>query len=140
MTKELPACAALYVPRWLRTADAVGLSLYTYPDFPESGHPAICATVRLVAGAVGGGKPLFVLEGGNERPAISYDPYQLAFITQVARPLQPVTQVYEYFKYQPAGAKLTSGMMLDQAYRRNAPAYEAVQRAYAAAAQLRAAP
>ena len=114
LEKGRPAFAALDVPRWLRTADAVGLSLYTYPGFPEGGHAAICATVRLISAAVAAGKPLFVLEGGNEQPAISYDPYQLAFITHVALPLHPVTQIYEYFKYQPEKQPLEPGVMLDR--------------------------
>jgi hypothetical protein len=134
LEKGEPAFLALRLDRWLRAADAVGLSLYTYPDFPEGGHPAICATVRLLAAAVEAGKPLYVLEGGNETPAIAYEPEQLAFITHVALPLRPRVQIYEYFRYQQRDAPVTSGIMLDDAFRSVEPAYTAVQQAYAAAA------
>lgn len=126
----------LDLPKWLRTADAVGLSLYTYPGFPEHDHPSMAATVRLLAGAVEAGKQLFVLECGTESPDIVYDPFQFEYVTHLPMPLRPQTLIYEYFKYHVPGAPLTSGFMLDSAFRKHEPGYTGVRRILANAAGL----
>ena len=93
-----PGHAAFDVPGWIALSDAVGLSLYTNNGYPDMGHQSILATVNLLAVARDFGKPVFVLEGGNEAPNVTLDPVELAFFGSVARKLTPQTYVYEFLK------------------------------------------
>ena len=79
-------------------ADAVGLSLYTNSGYPDMGHRSILATLNLLAVARELGKPVFVLEGGNEAPNVTLDPVELAFFGSAARKLVPSTYIYEFLK------------------------------------------
>jgi hypothetical protein len=93
-----PAYVAFDLPAWIAAADAVGLSVYTHSGYPDLGHASLLATVQLLGLARDLGKPVFVLEGGNEAPNVVLDPEQLAFFGSVARPLAPRTYVYEFQK------------------------------------------
>jgi hypothetical protein len=93
-----PGHAAFDVPGWIAMADALGVSLYTHSGYPDMGHRSILATVNLLAVAGDMGKPVFVLEGGNEAPNVTLDPVELAFFGSVARKLTPKTYIYEYIK------------------------------------------
>ncbi|MFH0994077.1 MAG: beta-galactosidase [Pseudomonadota bacterium] len=93
-----PGHAAFDVPGWISMADAIGVSLYTNSGYPDMGHRSILATVNLLAVAGDMGKPIFVLEGGNEAPNVTLDPVELAFFGSVAGKLFPQTYVYEFLK------------------------------------------
>ena len=93
-----PGHAAFDVPGWIAMADALGISLYTHSGYPDKGHQSILATVNLLAVAGDMGRPVFVLEGGNEAPNVTLDPVELAFFGSAARKLMPKTYIYEYLK------------------------------------------
>jgi hypothetical protein len=93
-----PGHAGFDVPGWMSMADALGVSLYTNSGYPDMGHGSILATVNLLASAQELGKPVFVLEGGNEAPNVTLDPVELAFFGSVAGKLMPKTYIYEFLK------------------------------------------
>ena len=98
LAKGRPGVAAFDLPSWIANADAVGLSLYSNGGYPDRGHAAIVATVRLLALARDLGKEIFVLEAGYENPAVLVDANEFAFLADAPAALAPRTWIYEFLK------------------------------------------
>jgi hypothetical protein len=137
--KGREAFAALDLGDWLRRADALGLSLYLNCGYPDWGRAPARATIALLRLGTIEGKPVFVLEGGNECDGATLDPDRLALFGSAAAPLSPRTVIYEFLREGYADAFSTAaGKLIDRQWQPREEALVAVREAFALA--LRPAP
>jgi hypothetical protein len=132
--KGRPAFAALDIFDWMQRADALGLSAYTNCEYPDWGHASLAAMVDFLRLGPLLGKRVFVLEGGNECDGAVLVPAELAVFASVARPLAPVTVIYEFLKTSYDERSGTSaGKLLGPDFRPRSSAVAAVRAALARA-------
>lgn len=128
--KGRPAFAALDIFDWMHRADALGLSVYTDCGYPDRGHASVVAMVNFTRLGLLEGKPVFVLEGGNECDGAILDAGELRFFATAARALSPTTVIYEFLKAGYADAFATSdGKLVGPGFRTRPAALAAVRAA-----------
>ncbi|MGE5235601.1 MAG: hypothetical protein ACM3O7_04525 [Acidobacteriota bacterium] len=129
------AFAALDIFDWMARADALGVSLYTNCEYPDWGHASDAAMVNFLRLGKLLGKPVFVLEEGNECNGAILDHGELGFLRDQARLLAPATVIYEFLRstyYESSPQR--SGRLLSPSWTENAPAVTAVSAALREAA------
>ena len=132
--KGRPAFAALDIFDWMTRADALGLSAYTDCGYPDRGHASVVAMVNFLRLGRILGKPVYVLEGGNECDGAVLDPAELRFFATVAAPLSPRSVIYEFLKTSYTEAFSTSaGKLLGADWEPRPAAVAAVRDAFALA-------
>ncbi len=125
-----PAFAALDIFDWMRRTDALGVSLYTDCGYPDGGRASVAAMVNFLRLGAVEGKPVFVMEGGNECDGAILDADGLDFFAGAARALAPRTVIYEFLKTSYAEAFATSaGKLLGPDFRPRPAAVAAVRAA-----------
>ncbi len=108
LEKGRPAFAALDLFDWMTRADALGLSAYTDCGYPDGGRASVVAMVNFLRLGPLLGKPVWVLEGGNECDGALLDEDGLRFFATVAAPLRPASVIYEFLSMSYAERFATS--------------------------------
>ncbi len=134
LAKGRAAFAALDVADWMTRADALGLSVYTDCEYPDLGRSSVVAMVNALRLGPLLGKPVYVLEGGNECHGAVLDRRGLRFFATAATPLRPASVIYEFLGVSYAEQSRTSaGKLLSAAGAPRPAAIRAVREALAAA-------
>ncbi len=108
LEKGRAAFAALDIFDWMTRADVLGLSAYTDCEYPDLGRSSVIAMVNYLQLGPLLGKPVYVLEGGNECHGAVLDRAGLRFFATVAAPLRPASVIYEFLKMSYAEGFATS--------------------------------
>ena len=108
LEKGRAAFAALDIFDWMTRADVLGLSAYTDCEYPDLGRSSVIAMVNYLRLGPLLGKPVYVLEGGNECHGAVLDRAGLRFFATVAAPLRPASVIYEFLKMSYAESFATS--------------------------------
>jgi hypothetical protein len=116
---------------WMMRADALGVSLYTNAEYPDRGHDADQASIRMLQLGRLLKKPVYLLESGYEDNGAVLDDGELAFFVSLAQELQPRCVIYEFLKmsYDESFAR-HGGKLIDNSWNVNKEALAEINAAF----------